>query len=38
MLAFNFFFRVQMLEDEVQPIKIEDPSLRRLVANIQRIR
>jgi len=28
----------EMLEDEVQPIKIDDPDLRRLVATVQRIR
>ena len=28
----------EMLEDEVQPIKIDDPALRRLVATVQRIR
>jgi hypothetical protein len=28
----------EMLEDEINPIKIEDPDLRRLVATIQRIR
>ena len=30
--------RVLMLEDEIMPIRIQDPDLRRLVASVQRIR
>ena len=28
----------EMLEDEIMPIRIQDPDLRRLVASVQRIR